>query len=281
LELIENYQFLIDEYILRFFWDYGIPPLKKNEIYFLSLSARNKRLDEDERKYYQIGRSEMFAKQQIRHDSFDELLKHVKRFECREDAYLTKAGLPYPAKVLVCYWNLCPVDAYKAMKDQMSYLTEILSSLADSAIKNSQGGIDESFYKIRKSFDTCQSLFARNFGTKYWIDFDIDGTFTETDCFNIRDIIFTLGACNTGDVMIIKTAGGAHFLIKKSTIHVNPLHISDGIFMKMKANIKEIVVNKNEMCPLPGTRQYGDHVVNILNTDDFIGKVEPFTHSED
>jgi hypothetical protein len=272
---MKTYKFIFDEDEMKFFWNYGILPLKRNEIYFVSLSARNKQLDEEERKYYQVGRSEMFAKQQIRHDTWNEFLKHIKRFEVREDAYLTKAGIPYPAKVLVCYWNTCAVDAYKAMKDQMNYLTEILSSLADSAIKNSQGGIDEAFYKVRKSFDTCQSLFARNFGTKFWMDFDVDGILTDTDCFNIRDTIFNLTACNTGDIMIVKTAGGAHFLVKKSVIHLNPLHICDAIFARV--NAKEVIHNKNEMIPLPGSLMYGHHVVKILNKEDFTN-ITPFHH---
>jgi len=172
---MENYKFLPEDSMeLEFFWNYGIPKLKPNEIYFMSLSCRNKTLTEQEREFFKCGRSEMFAKQQIRHDDFEIFLQHIKRFEVRKDAYLTKSGQHYPQKSLVVYWNLTPIDAYKAMKDQMNHLTEIMSSLTDSALKNSQDGIDEAYYKVRKSFDTCQSLFARNFGHKEWIDIDVD-----------------------------------------------------------------------------------------------------------
>jgi|GEM_PF-860898 len=107
---METYKFMHSQEELRWWWDYGVPPLKPNEIYFLSLSCRNKSLTEEERQYYQCGRSEMFAKQQIRHDTWEDFLKHVKRFEVRRDAYLTKSGVPFPQKSLVVYWNLTPID---------------------------------------------------------------------------------------------------------------------------------------------------------------------------
>jgi hypothetical protein len=272
---METYKIIADEQEIRFFWDYGLYSLNREEVYFVSRSARNKKLDEEERKYYQIGRSEMFDKQIIRHDSWNSFIQHIRRFEVREDAWLTKSGQTYPEKCLVTYINISAVNAYKAMKDQMNYLTEILSSLADSSIKNSQGGINEAFYKVRKSFDTCQSLFARNFGTKFWMDFDVDGILSNTDCFNIRDLILDLTSGNLGDVMIVKTGGGAHFLARKSIIHMNPMSICETILKKV--NAKEVIHNKNEMIPLPGTLMYGNHIVNIINKDDF-KDISPFHH---
>ena len=42
-----------------------LPQLDKDELWFASLSARNKYLTEDERTYYCLGRSEMFAREFI------------------------------------------------------------------------------------------------------------------------------------------------------------------------------------------------------------------------
>jgi len=261
-----NYRFLADEEELKWFWDYGIPPLQKNEIYFVSLSARNKQLNEKEREEYKVGRSEMFGKQQIRYDDWGQFLRHIKRFEVRKDAYLTKAEIPYPQKVLVVYWNITPIDAYKAMKDQMTYLNEVLSSLADSAIKNSQGGIDEAFYKVRKSFDTCQSLFARNFGHKEWVDFDIDSVLDYDQKIKVWD--YFRQQFGTGNTMFIETAGGLHCLLRKSCLKKNPQIICNELLIILP-NAKEIVRNTNEMIPLPGTYQYGNHIVKIFNKEDF------------
>jgi hypothetical protein len=275
---MDYYKFIADEEEIKFFWDYGVPPLKREEIYFFSLSSRNKQLTEEEREYYKVSRSEMFAKQQVRHDSFNELMRHIKRLECRTDGYLTKSGVPYPAKTLVLYFNISPINAYKAMKDQMSYLTEVLCSLSDSAIKNSKGGMDEAFYKVRKSFDTCQSLFARNFGHKEWIDIDVDNKdISENEIDKIKSILRNY--FESHDIMLIRTAGGLHCFLRKEKVNVNPNAICEEI--SKTVNTSEVIQNKNLMCGLPGTWMYGDHIVRVINKEDFIGKIEPFKHGED
>jgi hypothetical protein len=274
---METYKFIADEKEMKFFWDYLLPPLGQSEIWFVSLSARNKMLNEEERKFFQIGRSEMFAKQQIRHDSWKEFIKHIKRFEVNKEAFLTKSDIPYPSKVLVCYINFVAVDAYKAMKDQMSYLTEILSGLADSAMKNSQGGLNDSFYKIRKSFDTCQSLFARNFGHKEWVDIDIDVELKDEYIQGIREII--LQKFSIGDFVLVRTYGGLHCLIRKSKLNFNPRGLCN-LLSQYLPFAHEITINTNCMMPLPGSVMYGSHIVTILNKEDFVN-VEPFSHVED
>jgi hypothetical protein len=263
----ETYKFLADLDELFWFWTYGIAPLKPNELYFVSLSSRNKMLNEEERQKFHVSRSEMFAKQQIRHDDFGSFLQHIKRFEVNKEAYLTKAGVPFPEKTLVVYFNICNINAYTAMRDQINHLTEIMGSLTDASLKNSQNGIDEAFYKVRKSFDTCQSLFARNFGTKTWIDIDIDSPIINSDQVNIlrNTLNYKFGI---GNVMLVKTGGGIHCLIRKEKVHENPKLICSSI-AHIFPNNKEIVQNHNEMIPCPGTWSYGDHIVHILNKDDF------------
>jgi len=268
--VIESYRFLADEDELKWFWQYGIPPLRRNEIYFCSLSARNKRLSEGEREIYKVSRSEMFAKTQIRHDDYGKFLQAIKGFEVRKDAILTKSGVPYPDKALVLYFNICPIDAYSAMKDQINYLTEVMSGLTDAALKNSQSGLDDCFHKVRKSFDSCQSLFARNFGEKHWIDIDVDmDEVDERDQIEIREIILAKGQLRPGDLMMIRTAGGLHCLIRRSCVKWNPQIVCEEIEGRFKGKTKEVAQNKNLMCAMPGTLMYGDHIVRIVNKEDF------------
>jgi hypothetical protein len=271
----------IDE--IRFFWNYGLAPLKQNELYFISRSARSKKLTEAERVYYKTGRSEMFAKQQIHHDSFDDFVKHFYRFETVKEAYLTKSGMPFPEKCLVAYINICAINAYAAMKDQMSYLTDVLTSLADSSIRGSKNGVDDAFYKVRKSFDSCQSLFARNFGTKTWVDIDIDLDHfaTQKDMDAVLDICYStaIAALEKGDVMLIRTgSGGLHCMIRKSKLHFNPEWFCVQIYQKV-VGTTERIVNKNQMIPCPGTFQY-ENAVEIVNKEDF-ENVPKFIHGED
>ena len=51
----------VDE--LKWFYDNVLPNLKQAEVYFLSLSGRNKYLTDEEKQYYQLGRNEMFENQ--------------------------------------------------------------------------------------------------------------------------------------------------------------------------------------------------------------------------
>lgn len=275
---METYKVIADEKELKWWWDYGVPPLQRNEIYFCSRSARNKQLTEAEREYYKCGRSEMWNKIQIRHDSWNAFYRAILGFEVRKDAFTTKAGVPYPAKALVTYWNICPIDARKAMIDQMSYLTELTNNLADAAIKASQKGIDEAFYKIRKSFDTCQSLFARNFGKKEWLDIDVDTEFSDATYYLIKSIFETDTEIGRENILYVRTGGGIHCLIRKSALHMNPEWICERIRKAITA--KEVIVNRNEMIALPGTWMYGNHIVTVLNKND-LKDVEPFKHGED
>lgn len=100
---MSNYKLLLDENELKTFFDIAIPELELFQVYFLSLSARNKYLDAEERELYNLGRTEMFARKIIRERSFDKLVSTLKKFESREGSYLTKNGSNMPEKVMVVY----------------------------------------------------------------------------------------------------------------------------------------------------------------------------------
>ena len=51
-----------------------LPQLEKDELWFCSMSARNKYLTEDERVKYDLGRSEMFAREFIFDTHIDNFL---------------------------------------------------------------------------------------------------------------------------------------------------------------------------------------------------------------
>ena len=71
-----------------------------------------------------------------------------------------------------------------------------------------------------------------------------------------------------GNVMAIKTAGGIHLLFRKEKVKLNPEFICNHI-RNILPRAKEIVRNTNEMIPLPGTRQYEQYLVTVLNKEDF------------
>jgi hypothetical protein len=275
----ETYKFLQDEEELKWFWQYAMPPLKQHEAYFISTSARNKQLDEQEREIYQVGRSEMWHKEIIPESDYNRFIKGIRRCECNKYAYLTKANLPYPDKVLVLYINIVPTNAYRAMQEQLKYLIDIQQQLTDAVVKNSEGGIEACYKNIRHCHTTGQSVFARCFSDTYWVDIDCDCESTPLDIGIIKEKLFNQGFAK-GDFIIVDTAGGTHWMFTSTSLKGYGKRIKNDP-IKMVVNIiesvlrwqgydpKEVVRNKNEMIPLPGTLQYGDYLVRVINKQDF------------
>jgi hypothetical protein len=282
-----TYEFLKDMDELKWFWAYAMRPLKPREVYFISTSARNKRLNEAEREHFQIGRSEMWHKEIIIEDDFDRFLRAIRRCEANKLAYLTRTGLPFPDKVLALYTNIAPVDAYAAMNQQIDHLLSTQRELVDSILKNSPQGIAQAYVNIRHSHTTGQSVFARSFSDSDWVDIDSDIAELKTPAERaavqgavqrVKDFLYE--ETGRGRFMQIQTAGGFHWLIRKEQLAgIGRKHKTDPaalIIARMKAEfaaggvtVNEIVRNRNEMIPLPGTVQYGEHVVRVLNKEDF------------
>jgi hypothetical protein len=282
-----TYEFLKDIDELKWFWTYAMRPLKPHEVYFISTGARNKRLTEQEREYFQVGRSEMFHKEIITEDYYSRFLRGIRRCESNKLAYLTKAGIPYPDSVLVLYTNIVPTDAYLAMTNQIDNLITIQRELVNSVLKNSQPGIAQTYRNIRHSHTTGQSIFARSFSDSDWLDIDsdIEGWDKNSGPEAIEAIKnFLYAEIGKGNFIQVQTTGGFHWLIRKSKLSgigqkykTDPITIIIQSMTSLCARgnketgivINEIIRNKNEMIPLPGTVQYGSHIVKVLNKDDF------------
>jgi hypothetical protein len=292
---MDTYKFIADINELEWFWKFGVPKLEPNEVYFMSTSARNKRLTEEEREYYKVGRSEMWHKEIVKEDDWGMFLKAIHRCEANKLAYLTKAGMPFPDKVLVLYWNINPTDAYKSMLDHIDGLIRVQRELSDSVLKNSQAGIASAWKNIRASHTTGQSVFARSFGTRTWVDIDCDMENWDNPIghkqLNYVRSWLESHKITQGNYMVIHTAGGLHFLIRTEVLPLlgrelksNPvesiiktitdyftLHfINDGTtVVKTGIIVNEVVQNSNMMVGLPGTLQYGEHIIRVLNKEDF------------
>lgn len=303
------YDIIWNEKELKKFYDIILArkPLLQNEVRYCSLSARNKYLDEEERKVYHLGRSEMFGKQVVRHDTWEAYLQAVRRYECNIQGYLTKNGLPYPQKVMVCYANINPSDVLGVLREMNKSIDENKDALVCAAIKGSKEGILDAFYKIRKVEDTMISMYARNIGTKVWVDFDFD---IEKDLVpqvvEIMDYFFKKLAEKKlaekkeqadpwdPEHYWVDTKGGVHMLFYKDALKFDPScicamgFVALDIAMKLRAgefpqhidiesakkvsdNV-EIIQNDNGMVPAPGTLQ-GGHEVRMLDkpwTEPFI-----------
>jgi len=97
-----------------------LPDLEKDEVYFVSLSARNKYLTEDERKEFSLGRTEMFSREIARDKSG--LYYVMNKLKASLEYRRTKNGKEIPSKSLVVYANINPsstIKAYQSFKQEM------------------------------------------------------------------------------------------------------------------------------------------------------------------
>jgi hypothetical protein len=277
------YKVVADENEVKWFYEYGIPHLTEREVHFLSVSFRNKVLTQEERDLYGLGRSEMCDKIVVRHDTYSKFLEALRRLEYNEQGSISKTGLPKPQKARRIYVNIVPIDAYNASKDLAQTIIDTHGMLVDSALKQEQKALDNAWYKIRKLFDSTQSVFARNYSARRWydIDVDVDGPlplyFAEELC---NDLNSRLGVSN---VMLVVTSGGFHTLIRRSALKCNPdtfmRQIKDLARIR-KVNVTEVIHNTNEMIPMPGTWMGETTMAFVFNKSDFSPGYK-FRHKEE
>ncbi len=262
---------------LKWFYDNVVQELKPSEVHFMSLSARNKYLTEEERKLYALGRTEMFSRSIVRFNGWEKFLSTVRKYETDEGAYITKNNMNMPSKATVCYFNINPSDSLKAYRDFNKTMNEYMFELVQCAVNNRS--TDNILYRINKQSTLLMNSYQKAIGTRYWIDFDFD---VPKDFLPYIELYTATVKHFGGKAYIIDTKSGFHLLVSKDTNFsekYNPKTIVDNamndlfnFYVKMyqgeeitkRLAESEIIHNKNEMCPLPGTIQ-ASHKVIILN----------------
>jgi hypothetical protein len=272
------YNLVYDEKELEKFFDTVLPELKSTEVYFLSLSARNKYLSEDERKVLSLGRTEMFERRVVREQSFERFLRTLRKFEVNDGAYLTKNGSNIPEKCIVVYMNINPTDVLKAHKEFSQTMNEYMFELATCSAEGKD--TSDIMKRIKKQDTLLMNCYQRNRGTKHFIDIDFDIPHSYYE--NVVAPFLSRLKTRRVSYVVIQTSGGYHILLRRNTIQYNfneDVYKANEDFIKefmkrnnltMKdvsgnnpdVNMKrdtgyEIVVNRNEMIPLPGTLQAG------------------------
>ncbi|MFW6281200.1 MAG: hypothetical protein ACOC1O_00110 [bacterium] len=245
------YNFIHDEKEVNNFFSI-LSPLKRDEVYFISLSARNKYLSKEEREYYNLGRTEMFSRKLIRQDRH---IKSIKSLETNDGSYLTKNGLDIPSKCIIVYANINPSSGIKAYKMfQETTMNDVFQSMENPDIMNN-------FSKLDVKLMNC---FQKSTGTKTLIDIDFD--IPEKGKSILYDFINVIKNHNA-EYYVIDTHSGYHVLLKKETIKFNYteyVNIANDIAQETFGNNNvEVVVNKNAMVPIPGTFQ-GEYKVKFI-----------------
>lgn len=260
----------------------------------ICLSARGKKLDKEEREIYQLGRGEMMRTELIRRKggnwNFNIYKQGPYKYNCHKSAMLTKAGLPYPEKCLVCYVYVNPSDELDCVHDTFEFYNKIQHELIESYKKGSTDGVEDHLEKLPKIFEHLRSCHATNLSRRIWRDFDFDVDVTEDMNFSKeaakKAVYFAIvNQANTfygkGNYAIVDTSGGYHVLVKVSAMHSNPndfikkvqateftIGESSGVIEQLCKEIK-LTEAGSQFLPMPGTLQYG-RLVTIVNKEDFV-----------
>lgn len=261
------YKIIHDEEQVRRFYRECLPRLKPTEVYFLSMSARNKYLNDDERKKYDLGRTEMYAKSIIRHDSEDEFVKHIRRLECDERGYTTRTGEAIPQKCMVCYANIDPSSTTKALQAFMKLIGEYQTEAIAIATGKNNG--DNFISRLNKIDNNLLSCYQQAHAKGLYLDIDIDliSKNNTVDIFTELGIESVMLDYSISDYKIIATKSGFHVLVNYKDIQFDPVKLVTSLENQLEIRevlYKEVAINKSRMIPVPGTWQ-AEYPVYFVN----------------
>jgi len=227
-----------------------LKPLVKDEVYFLSMSARNKYLSEEERVTYNLGRSEMMGRKIVKSSLVEEYLRTLRSYE---HAWFGRSHVELPLECLMCYANINVSSGKKALKEFYSETSEILFSLDTNP---------ESFENLRGLDTELMNCYQRARGTKTWIDIDFDSPSKEFSLKQVREFEEYL-TNNSITFHTIDTHSGFHVLLFKDSIKSDFYHEVSRLDYEAKCVFPqkaEVIKNVNDMVPIPGTLQGGYEV---------------------
>lgn len=246
-----------DAYEFEHFVDI-LPDLEKDEVYYVSLAARNKYLTDEERKFYQLGNTKMFARVIVKSklDFRDSLEKAYYLMMNRK----TLNGMEIPSKCLVAYANINPSSMMKATSMMIRYISlaqeHVNNALRKDKIPN-YDGIINSESKLTTFVQKATS--RKNF---IGIDFDIPHS-------NKGPLFSLISAANSKGIsyQTLLTKSGFHLLLNKEELSASELNLKEEIRIAMLNAILpdggEVIINDNMMVPIPGTIQAG-HLVRFI-----------------
>jgi hypothetical protein len=224
-----------------------LPELKNDECYFISLSCRNKYLSNEERDFYGLGRTEMFARNIIRKkEDFEYVLS---KLESTLQYKLTKNKQKIPEKALVVYININPSSMIKAYFNLMKEMNQELHDITFALQNNKQPNYSGIHLLDRKLMNCIQKARSR----KVFIDIDFDVKTQElVNTFrislNMNEIIYH----------IVKTKSGYHVLINLDSMKDKKFNLNELVgFLNEEAKKEngEVIINTNGMIPIPGILQ--------------------------
>lgn len=260
----------VDE--LKWFFEHALFKPLPYESYSMVFVSRHKKLTKEEQLTIGLTRkeSEFLAVQVVRapkisqiHEepkvfSFENFLRHVRRFNVDKYAYTTALGEPLPNKTLAILIYINPSDDIKVADKVLETIEGNKTAIVKAALAREKEWSD--VLPIYQNFSNLDNNIkhykAQCKGSVYWMDFDIDvpnwfknaydvhgvecftinenGVYEATDYFKSRTCtlvsypyykLLTKLLCNRfgkGNYIIIDTSGGYHVLVRTHAIKSNP-----------------------------------------------------------
>lgn len=249
---MEFHKFIYDEKQIKKFISL-LSPLKGDEQYFVSMSARNKYLTDEEREFYGLGRTEMFARRLVKKTQRDDMtveqlyLRTLKMMQVSKGGYTTRIGKDLPTKCMVVYANINPVSGFKALKEFQGKISDLIFDTCT----------DPAAVLRLQTLDTLlMNCYQRSRSIKALIDIDFD---MPDEGITILKHFICLLEEHEVIYNVIKTRSGFHVLLQRDTLTFNYTKLvkeaNDKAIKRFGKDHIEVNINTNEMVPIPGTLQ--------------------------
>ena len=207
-------------------------------------------MTEKERIHYGLGRTEMFSRNIIRNKDDTEYV--LSKLESSLHYKLTKTKQRIPEKCLVVYININPSSMLKAYNMLAQEMNREWIDIAMALQNKKQPNYSGILYLDRKLMNCVQKSRSR----KNFIDIDFD----IKDNFYIVNSFMTELSIRQIKYYLIQTKSGYHVLIDLESMKDKKFNLN---YEVQKNNQMvcihggEVIFNKNQMIPLPGTLQAG------------------------
>lgn len=300
------YQMIASVEELKWFFDHAIFRPLPYESYSMVFVSRHKKLTKEEQTTIGLTRkeSEFLSVQVVRAPrisnvqdkeekefSFDNFLRHVRRFNVDKYAYTTALGQPLPEKTLAVLIYINPADDIKVADKVIETIEANKTAIVKAALtdkKNWKADVLPVYQNFSNLENNVKHYKAQCKGSVYWMDYDIDvpAWFKDSNAKYYRQMKNVYEKYfGKGNFIIVDTSGGYHVLVRTFAIKSNPHLLCkevEEIYKQGLVDGNESYVDEKEVCkfecvvndsqipglPLPGTLQYG-RPVTVLNKEDF------------
>ena len=223
-----------------------LTPLKPNEVYCLSMFARGKYLEKDEKIHLKNQR------EKINYKIFKPTNSYINLVKSMEGVFFSKSGEQIPNKCIVFYAFFNPSSVIKALR---KFHIDLTNKIFDFHINENS---DKNFIDYDSKL---MSYYQQETSIRTFIDIDFD---LPPEGYDILEKFIENMIKNKVEYYTIKTKNGYHVLLRRETLKFNyNIHVQESNLesqTRFGTDKVEVVINNAGSVPLPGTKQAGFNV---------------------